>query len=278
MTKQAKRVLVLGGTGKTGRRVAAGLQARGVEVRIGSRAASPAFEWERPEGWAAVLEGVDAVYVCYHPDLTMPQAVARIDAFSRQAVAAGVKRLVLLSGRGEEAAVRCEDVLKASGADWTVVRASWFAQNFDESVMRDPIRQGELALPVGDIGEPFIHADDIAEVVVITLTEDGHVGRTYELTGPRLLTFAQAVAEIDAAVDHSVRYVQLSNEQFAAGLDQAQLPPDLRTMLLELFTQVMDGRNAYLTDDVARLTGHAPRDFSDYVREAAASGTWTAER
>ena len=185
-----QETLVLGGTGKTGRRVVHRLQTRGVPVRVGSRSGSPRFDWEVPNTWPAVLRGASTVYVTYQPDVAMAGAADAIQSFTDLAVSSGVRRLVLLSGRGESEAVRCEEVVKHSGVEWTVVRASWFNQNFSESFLLESILHGEVALPIGNVGEPFVDADDIADVAVAALTEEGHAGRTYEVTGPRLLTFS----------------------------------------------------------------------------------------
>jgi uncharacterized protein YbjT (DUF2867 family) len=165
-------------------------------------------------------------------------------------------------------------VLADSGADWTIVRSSWFNQNFSESFWLDPILGGEVALPVGDVGEPFTDADDIAEVAAAVLTEDGHVGQIYELTGPRLLTFADAVDAIAAATGRDIRFTRVSEEDFAASLAAEQVPAEVVDLLLYLFTTVLDGRNAYLGDGVERVLGRPPRDFSDYARATAATGVW----
>src|SRR5262245_4609482 len=159
-----KPVLVLGGTGKTGRRIVERLTARNVPVRVGSRSATPRFEWEKPETWPAAVSDVDSVYISFYPDLAVPGAVDVIRAFTRTAVTGGVRRLVLLSGRGEHEAERCEEIVRAAGAQWTILRASWFAQNFSESYLLDPILAGEVVLPAGRVGEPFVDADDIADV------------------------------------------------------------------------------------------------------------------
>src|SRR5829696_4359637 len=190
--------LIIGATGKTGRRVAERLVARGVPVRAGSRGATPPFDWEAPDTWGPALEGVAAAYVTYAPDLAVPGAPEAIHAIAAQAAAAGVRRLVLLSGRGEEEAQRSEEALKAAAGDveWTIVRASWFAQNFSEAFFLEQVLAGEVALPVGDVPEPFIDAEDIADVVVAALTKEGHARRAYEVTGPRALSFADAIAEI----------------------------------------------------------------------------------
>jgi len=274
MTQQQNPVLVLGGNGKTGRRVAARLRERGAGVRLGSRSATPSFDWEDPATWPAAIEGTSAAYISYYPDLAVPGAPEAIDAFAKQAIASGVRRLVLLSGRAEEEAQRAEEALHASGADWTIVRCSWFNQNFSEGYLLDAVLSGEVALPAGDVPEPFVDADDIADVATLALTEPGHEGRIYELTGPRLLSFADAVGEIAAATGRSIQFVPVPIEDYAAVLEEAGLPDDLVGLIRYLFTEVLDGRNAHLNDGVQQALGRPARDFSDYVRTTAASGVW----
>ncbi|MER5809315.1 NAD(P)H-binding protein [Streptomyces sp. NPDC002033] len=262
--------LVIGGRGKTGRRVVERLRRQGRPVRVGSRGGAPAFDWDEPAGWAAALEGVDRVYVTFQPDLSVPGAPDLIGALAEAAVAAGARRLVLLSGRGEEAAEVCEERLKVPGADWTVIRASWFNQNFDESLFVDSVRGGELALPVADAVEPFVDADDIADVVVAALTDERHVGRTYELSGPRLLGLHEVAAELSKATGREIAYVPVSPQDYRAVLRENGLPEEL----VELFTVILDGRNAHLVPGVREVLGREPKDFADYAREAAASGVW----
>lgn len=267
-------ILILGGTGKTGRRVAARLATLGLPLRIGSRSASPAFDWQDRTTWAPALDGVGAAYLSYYPDLAAPGAAEAIGAFSALAVEMGVKRLVLLSGRGEPEAQRAEDMLKQSGADWTILRCAWFAQNFSENFLADALLAGELMLPVGAVGEPFVDADDIAEVAVAALTDHRHAGQLYELTGPRLLSFAAAIDEIAKASRRDIRFVQIGNDDFKAALVEQQLPEDVVDLLMMLFTEVLDGRNAHLGDGISRALGRPPRDFADYALAAAATGAW----
>ncbi|MGW4688998.1 NAD(P)H-binding protein [Streptomyces sp. NPDC004244] len=264
-------VLVIGGRGKTGKRVVERLTAQGRAVRVGSRSGQPAFDWTEPEGWAAALDGVDRVYVTYYPDLGFPGAEERIASFAEAAVAAGVRRLVLLSGRGEEGAQRAEERLKDSGADWTVVRAGWFAQNFDEGIFVEDVRAGTIALPTGDAVEPFVDADDIADVVVAALSDDRHIGRTYELTGPRLMGFAEVAAELSKATGREIAYVPVSNEAYRAVLRELE---DVPEEFAELFEMLRDGRNAQIAHGVREVLGREPRDFSAYARDAAATGVW----
>jgi len=268
--------LVLGGTGKTGRRVVQRLEARGIPVRLGTPSATPPFDWTDEATWPAALDGVGSVYVTYYPDLAVPGAAQAVGTFADLAVATGVRRLVLLSGRGEEGARRGEQALQQSGADWTIVRSAFMAQNFNESFFLEPVRAGEVAFPAGeDLAEPFIDADDIADVAVAALTQDGHVGQLYEVTGPRLLGWAQAVAEIAAAAGRPIRYLPVSLEEYAALLIENQVPADYVKMLTDVFTEVLDGRNAHLSDGVQRALGRPPRDFADYARAAAATGVWS---
>jgi uncharacterized protein YbjT (DUF2867 family) len=217
-----------------------------------------------------------AVYVTYYPDLAVPGASDAIRSFTGLAVKSGVQRLVLLSGRGEPEAQLCEQIVRESGVECTLLRASWFAQNFSEGFFLDPILAGEVALPVGSVGEPFIHTDDIADAAIAALTEDRHVGQLYELTGPRLWTFAQAIAEIARVTNRSIRYVQISTEEYAAAMNVMQVPPEFISFVTYLFAEVLDGRNASVADGVTRALGRPPRDFTDYVREIAATGVWHA--
>jgi uncharacterized protein YbjT (DUF2867 family) len=275
MTNHAP-ILITGGTGKTGRRIAHLLAARDSPVRIGSRAGAPPFDWERRATWAPVLDGARAAYIAFHPDVALPGAAETGAAIAEQAVAAGAERLVLLSGRGEEEAQRAERAVRAVAPAATIIRSSWFAQNFSEDFLLEDILGGTVALPVDGVREPFVDADDIAQVAVAALTEDRHAGELYELTGPRLLTFQEAVAEIGSAAGRELRFVAVRPEDYRAALDAQDLPAEVAGLVMYLFREVLDGRNEHLTDGVRRALGREPRDFRDYAAGAAASGVWNA--
>ncbi|MER7501016.1 NAD(P)H-binding protein [Nonomuraea pusilla] len=266
--------LVVGGTGKTGRRVADRLTALGLPVRAVSRSSSPSFDWADRAGWGAALDGAEAAYVTYQPDLAMPGAVEDVRAFTELAAARGVRRIVLLSGRGEAGAEAAEQVVRASGLEWTVVRCAWFMQNFSEGHLLGPVLDGVVALPAGGVAEPFVDADDIADVAVAALTGDGHAGRVYELTGPELLTFAQAADELAKAAGRPVTYVPATAAEYAAGAVAQGLPEEEAEGLAALFEEVLDGRNAYLADGVREALGRAPRGFAAYA--AANAATWSS--
>jgi uncharacterized protein YbjT (DUF2867 family) len=272
---ETKPTLVLGGTGKTGRRVAERLSAQGLPVRLGSRAGEPPFDWEDPSTWAPALQGVGSAYVSYYPDLAVPGAAETVGAFAELAVRNDVSRLVLIAGRGEPGAERAEQAVRDSGAELTIVRPAWFSQNFSESYLLDGVLAGEVAVPAGDTPEPFVDADDIADVVVAALTQKGHAGEIYELTGPRLLTFEQAVEEIADAADREIRYVPVSIEGYAAAAAEQGVPGEVIDLITYVFGEVLDGRNAHLADGVQRALGRKPRDFRDYARQVAASGVWS---
>lgn len=273
----ARPTLVLGATGKTGRRVVDRLAQRQQPIRIGSRSASPGFDWTDRATWAPALRGSGAVYLSYYPDLAVPGAVDAVRELVDLAARSGVERIVMLSGRGEDEAQRAEQVLRDSGIPWTALRASWFAQNFSESYLLDPVLAGEVVLPASAVREPFVDADDIADVAVAALTDDRHLGQLYELSGPRLLTFEQAVQEIAEATGRTIRYTQVTHEQYHQALQGADLPPDFVWLIDYLFTTVLDGRNEHLTDGVQRALGRPPRDFANYARAAAAAGAWDTQ-
>ncbi|MFF0434164.1 NmrA family transcriptional regulator [Streptomyces sp. NPDC004327] len=269
-TDSTPTVLVTSATGKTGRRVARLLEERGVRVRAGSRSGATRFDWEDAGSWAAALAGADAACVNYYPDLAAPGAVAAMRTFGELAAAHGVRRLTLLSGRGEPEAVAAEEALReaAAGTELTVVRASFFSQNFDEGLLAEGVAAGTIAIPGGDTAEPFIDADDLAEVLVATLVEDGHAGLVHELTGPRALTFAEVAAEIGRVSGRPVAYVPMSEAEYAGMLAQFGMPEGEAAWLAGLFATLLDGHNAPVTDGVKRVLGREPRDFSLYAARA----------
>jgi len=272
---QDQPILVIGATGKTGHRVASRLEARGVCVRRGARNSATPFDWEAPETWAPALRGARAAYVTYFPDLAFPGAVEKLESLCETARDADVGHLVLLSGRGEHHARLGEEVVRTSGVDFTIVRAAWFAQNFSEGYLRDPVLAGVLPMPGGDVVEPIIDIEDIADVAVAALTEDGHKGELYEVTGPRLMSFADMAAELSRATGREIRHIPISFEEFHANIAQAggDFVGDVFTAIAR---ETLDGRNAHTTDGVMRALGRGPRDFADFARAAARSGAWTS--
>ncbi len=277
MTKHP--ILVTGGTGKSGSRVVSQLRAQGASVRVASRSGEPQFDWLDRATWDFALEGVKAVYLVPIDGelLTRP--------FIERAVHLGVERVVLLSGRGVDVPgysgeaniagathVDGESAVRDSGITWTILRPAWFAQNFSEGIFLGAILAGELRLPAGDGAASFIDAEDIAAVAVAALAEDGHGGQTYELSGPRALTIAEAIAEISQATGRDLRYVPLSPEEFVAELTGQGWPSAEAEDYAEAVSPIRRGMDSYISDGVQRALGRQPRDFSDYVK--ASVGAW----
>ncbi|WP_088340340.1 Rossmann-fold NAD(P)-binding domain-containing protein [Robiginitalea sediminis] len=272
-----RNILVLGGTGKTGRRIAEKLTAQGHHVRIGSRGATPSFDWHHPAGWPAVLEGMEKVYITYQPDLAVPGAKEAIAALTRVAREKGVQQLVLLSGKGETEAEQCEQIVLGSGIESTIIRASWFNQNFSESFFLEPILQGVVALPKADSKAPYVDANDLADAAVAVLTGEGHGGKIYELTGPRLLSFREVTAEIAQATGRELTFIPITLPEYVEGMRQQGLPEDLIWLMEYLFTEVLaNPKNQVVTGDIEKILGRKPKDFADFARETAASGIWDA--
>lgn len=264
-------VLVLGAHGKTGRRIAARLEDRGVRVRRGSRSTSPSFDWANRETWGPAVEGVDAAYVAYPQELDLSLATQRIGDFIDHARNAGVRRLVLLTGRGEEDGLDQEALLRSSGLEWTVVRSAWFAQNFTEGGFAALVDAGQFALPSGNVPEPFVDLEDLAEVAVAALLEVGHGGEVYEVTGPRGLTLQDVAAELSAATGRPLSFVPVTHDAFLEGLAAEGTPESVIGLMDFLFGTLLDGRNAHLGDGVQRALGRQPRDFREFARREMAT-------
>ncbi|MEV0119795.1 NAD(P)H-binding protein [Streptomyces sp. NPDC050844] len=270
--------LLLAATGKTGRRIAARLRLRGTPVRAASRSSRTRFDWSDPGSWDAVLRDIAVAYV------VAPRVPGPVHEFVARAEAAGVQRLVLLSGRGADTwgdsafgldMRSAEDAVRGSALEWTVLRPSNFAQNFDEDVFHAPLVAGELALPAGAVPEPFIDIEDVADAAAAVLTESGrHAGRVYELTGPRALTFGEAVELISRAAGRPITYRQISPAEYAATLVEDGLSEDDAHHVAEMFVLMARGLISATTDDLGTVLGRAPRTFEDYAVRAAAAGAW----
>lgn len=266
--------LVIGGGGKTGRRVIERLKALGHDVRGVSRSSSPSFDWNDDSNWNDVLKGVKALYVTYHPDLLVPGASDHIRALLAAAENQRVERIVLLSGRGEEEAQLCERLALNSSIPATIVRCGWFNQNFSESFFRDLLMSGTLAVPNAHVGEGYVDADDIADVATAALTEDGHAGQIYQLTGPELLTFRDIAKIFHEVTGRELNVIDVSREEFVEGLEAAQLPQGLVDLVDYLFNEVLDGRNASLGDGVQRALNRPPRNFRSFLQKAHLAGAF----
>jgi uncharacterized protein YbjT (DUF2867 family) len=271
-------VLVLGGTGRTGSRIASRLAQRGVHTTIASRRATVPFLWEDRSTWDDTLHGSAAAYVCYSPDLAFDGVAGLIAEFAYRARQLGVRRLVLLSGRGEEGARASEEAVQNIAPEWTIVRSSWFAQNFSESFLLGPVLRGRLVVPAGDVTEPFVDLDDLAEIASAALVGEGHVGRIYEVTGPRLLSFHDVAEELSAAAGRLIEYSPSTADDFVDDVAQDGIPPEDAQPLAGLFTTVLDGRNSSITPDLELALGRPATDFAEYARRAASSGVWMAQQ
>jgi uncharacterized protein YbjT (DUF2867 family) len=276
-------ILVLGATGKTGRRIVDRLAAGGHPVRAASRSSAARFDnavrfdWNDETTWDAALTGATRIY------LALPLTPVPVHRFIERAVEAGAQRLVALSGRGADTwqtgfgqdMVELEQAVQASGVKWTILRASNFAQNFTEDAFAELVVAGEVALPVGGVPEPFVDVEDVADVAVALLTEESWSGRIVEVTGPESITWGDAVARIAQASGRDVRFVDLPPQEYAALLASQGLPPEDAAVLDAMFAESRRGLLSEPTDGVRDVLGRAPRPFVDYVTRAAAAGAWS---
>ncbi|SNR83890.1 SDR family oxidoreductase [Lutibacter flavus] len=271
-----ENILVIGGTGKTGRKVASKLIEAGHNVRIGSRSASPSFDWDNSETWNEAMQDMDKVYITFQPDLAVPGALQAIEDLTKQAKRCRVKKLVLLSGKGEREAELCEQVVIHSGLDYTIVRASWFNQNFSESFFLEPILEGFIALPQAEAKVPYVDTDDIADVVVTTLLNKEHNGKIYQLTGPRLLTFREVIQEISEVTEREIAFTPITLPAYVRVMKQQGVPDNFIWLIEYLFSEVLGNPdNSEITNDIEKVLGRKPKDFAEYVKENARFGVWT---
>ncbi|MEZ5018285.1 MAG: NmrA family NAD(P)-binding protein [Flavipsychrobacter sp.] len=270
-----EKILVIGGNGKTGRKIVARLTEQNQIVRVGSRNGSPAFDWEDANTWPAALEGMDKAYITFQPDLAVPGALEKIEALTILAKKSGLQKLVLLSGKGEREAELCEQVVINSGINYTIVRASWFNQNFSESFFLDPILAGHVALPKPEAKVPYVDTDDIADVAVAALLNDEHNGKIYQLTGERLLTFKEVVDEINAATGRTISFTPITLTAYTGMLKEQGVPKDFIWLIGYLFEELLsDTSISERSNDIEKVLGRKPKDFSTYVKETAATGVW----
>ncbi len=263
-------VLVAGGAGKTGRRVAERLEALGESVRLASRSTPVRFDWDDPSTWEAAVDGVSGAYLAYVPDLAFPGAVETIDAAGAVLARHGVERVVLLSGRGEEGALAAEDALTSHVPTARVVRGAWFTQNFTEGMFADEIAEGGLALPVSpSVREPFVDADDLADVIVTLLRDAATAGRRVDVTGPELLTFAEVVALVGDTTGPTVELTTLGPAEYVDRLVTVGLAPEEAHGMLGLFQELFDGRNEHTTDTVETYLGRPARTVREVLDRTA---------
>ncbi|MGC4936960.1 NAD(P)H-binding protein [Kribbella sp. DT2] len=277
-------ILILSGMGKTGRRVVDRLHQRDVPVRLASRSSEPRFDWYDESTWSGAAAGVGTAYLA--PPVG-PTGLEQAGRFVKQAAAEGLRRVVLLSGRGVgspgrdfavyESSVELENAVRDSGADWTIIRPAWFMQGFSEDFLLEHVLAGELRVSAGTGAEAWVDTNDLGDVIATVLLDESHSGKHYTLSGPRTLTMAEVAAVLSTATGRDIRYVDLDPEQHVGELMKIGLPREDAESVRDLFAVIRHHRSEYVSDDAVReILGRAPRDFSDWAAEVARTGLWSA--
>jgi uncharacterized protein YbjT (DUF2867 family) len=271
-------ILVIGGTGKTGRRVVEKLTLNNHNVRIGSRTCDPAFDWDDRSTYEKALKGMDRAYITYYPDLAVPGAKEAIEVLTKIAIKERLKKVVLLSGKGEKEAEACEKIIANSGLNYTLVRASWFNQNFSESFFLEPILAGHVALPLAKAEVPFVDADDIADVVTKVMLDDSYNGKTITVTGPRKLTFKEAIEEIAKGSNREIIFQPISLEAYIEGMKAAGVPSDYVWLFGYLFKEVLGNpENQVISNDIEKVLGRKAIDFKEFVKTNSETRIWNQQ-
>lgn len=268
--------LILGGTGKVGRRVSRVLERDGHTARAVGRSTPLRFDWTAPETWKSAVQGTDGVFVVGPGSATdwSPLLTALLETAS----AAGTRHAVLLSARAVEFlpdgnVARAEAALRAGPLPWTILRPAHFTQNFTEA-MFTPV-DGRITAPVGDGAEPFIDAEDIAEAAAHVLATGTAAGETLALSGPAALTFGQATRTLSGITGQSIEFHDQAASDHAAALREAGTPEEYIRWRLAMLGAIRRGDDAYLSDGIQRLLGRPATDFTTWARREASrpSGT-----
>lgn len=275
---------MLGASGQTGRRIAAGLQARGAGVRTATRSAELAgstdhvrFDWSDAATHAAALQGIDAAYLLAPESVADPAPLML--PFIERALAAGVRRLVLLGssaipdeGPGLGAVARA---LRAQAPEWAVLQPSWFMQNFfnrghlhGASLWRD----GEVMTATGRGRVGFVDADDIAAVAVHALLDERAYNQGLVLTGPEALSYDDVCAILSRAAGRRFVHRPVSEAEAQRQLVASGIPERYAALLVALDVAIRDGAEDRVTDTVLRVTGRAPRSFAALAARELAQG------
>src|SRR6187200_1423822 len=264
-TDNLSTTLVIGGHGKTGRRVAERLAAAGRATRVVSRSTDVPFDWHHESTWGPALAGTSSAYVTFQPDITVPGALEILTAFAATARERGLDHIVLLSGRGEAQAEAAEAAIAASGVKTTIVRCAFFAQNFSEGFLSDEVQDGVFALPAGDVTEPIVDIDDVADVAVSALLGLIPTGRVYECTGPELLTFHDMAVDLSKATGRTITYLPVDTQEYTVAAAAAGVPADEAEMLGDLFAHIFDGHYSSFTFGIQEALGRPARSFADFA-------------
>lgn len=281
----AHTVLILGGTGKTGRHLVATLRSAGADVRTAARSGADArFDWDDPATHDAALAGVDRVYLV-PPALRLDHAPI-VAGFLERAGAAGVRHTTLLSAFGvqyapAESPLRAVELAVIGGPvpSWSILRPAWFMQNFTEGAFVPLVERGTLTLPAGDGAEAFIDTSDIAAAAAATLRDPaGHAGAEYDLTGPEALTLAEVARLLSDGLGRPVGYSPVPVPEFTAALISGGIPADYAGLLAGLLELISVGQGSRPTTGVADATGREPRTFAAVLAEAAGrpATTWVS--
>lgn len=266
------QILITGGSGKTGSRLAQNLRGRGVEPRVASRSprshGAVRFDWRDTATFQDALTDVRAVYLVAPTDTAEP--FDAMQPFLEQAIESGVDRFVLLSSsmleEGGPMMGAVHAFLKAHAPHWTVLRPSWFMQNFSEGPHMPTIRdEGAIYSATGDGRVSFIDAADIAVVAAEALLEPLFPDRDLVLTGPEALSYDQIAHLLSSNLGRNVVHHRLSETELTERYKGQGLPPEYAPVLAAMDTAISLGAEDRVTSEVRNITGREPSSFLTFA-------------
>jgi len=274
------KVLVVGATGQVGREVVKALLELDEPVKAASHSGNEIPETEtttldlvQPATWQSALQEVDRVFLLV-PAQDVTHANESVPPFVLGLKAAGVRKIVCLTGMTAErpgvplSAV--ETAVKQSGIGYTLLRPNWFNQNFAPGFYLGMIQHaGGVFLPAADAKTSFVDVRDIGAVAAVALTQEGHDGKEYTLTGPEALDHTEACVILSKAAGREISYTAISDDDLRAALREQGMPPEGIEELVRLYGIVREGSSAVVSNDIATVLGRPAITFEQYAEDHA---------
>jgi uncharacterized protein YbjT (DUF2867 family) len=282
-------ILLTGATGTIGRATMTALRAANAAFKVAARnpaelhalgVPSVAFDWDQLSSYLPALQGVDRLF------LLTPNSERQV-GYILQAVAAakraGVRHIVRVSVMGADAEpgiilgrqhFAAEREIRASGIGCTMLRPTFFMDNFIRYYGVDPHKDSQVYLPNGDGKAAWVDPADVGEVVAKVLCTDSYAGSVIDLTGPELLSTAEALSVLSSVLGHRHTYVDVSEQAAREAMEKTGMPAWLADAFLELNALIRQGHAAALTSGVQQVLGRPPRSMREWAaRLKTAPGT-----
>lgn len=278
-----RKILVTGATGTIGQALIKQLQTKNADFVAGVRNVEEAkkklpsvsnfveFDFSNSATYEGAVENIDSVFVLGPPIvLNLEELVAPFLDFLK---GKGINRVVYLSALGSENMklltfhTTLTQKIKDDGFDYTILKPSFFAQNFKNYEWENITERGVVYVPAGTGKAGFVDVNDIAAVAAAALTEDGHSGKTYEITGPEILGYQDAANLLSEVMGKQIVYPNPTPEEFGATLKQAGAPDFIASYMIDVYSMILNNHVNVLSNHVEEVTGKKPTTLKSVLEQ-----------